>query len=468
LTNSNRLGDWLRAFRQAESDMTQEALAQDLGLSGAAYLSKVERGAIKKPNRTFLERLAKRSNHDIESLYALIDQSTPPAVQAGPGTLKLLTGFTIWSAPLALAAAEGWLSEVEVGMWANAHGDPLAQPSFGDMEWIHPNVPPADAPGLANTRVIPLTALDAKRFLFNETADIAALPGNLVPDVGSGIQRVGRLMDGAGGAVLLAAPELHRLIERECPQIRREVLLQRRRLGVNSSSVPVSLGTRDLAAVLPGLMEDPGSCIALEPGTIAERFFNQACAIAAGGAEKKREEFRRLAWARPTRLLGLLPYSAAAPRSGKTPDESTGYLIGDCEDAGKTLAGIITWEPFSSFVRQSAGGKLYPYYLHFVPDLDGRPVHLTFDLVILQKNLHSSRFRRVLPQLMQQLVKATQLLAEAQTNQSSEALTVVARHYGYVRAFGNHDGLREAQLALKAARFNAYAEPGGVLAPLLS
>ena len=168
------LGVFLRRFR-AENNVTQTKLEEDLKAK-SGYISKLESGAIQRPEDRVLTKLAAATGRRLEDLRAMCR----PVAQIG-AKLKMACGHSLWNAPLYCAVGKGLLPGLQVSSFYKSKGPGLVQSDkirAADLDWITPF---SDQPEerVAGPALVPLSAADVASLLERDEVEIRRAAGQL-------------------------------------------------------------------------------------------------------------------------------------------------------------------------------------------------------------------------------------------------------------------------------------------------
>lgn len=455
-TRTTALGTFVRAFREQQG-WSQAKLQTELGHHRRQYVSKVETGAIQRPDDQFFDALAKLTNKPREELEELArkpeDKGSPTSAHSSPtqDVFRMACGHCVWSGPLILAAIEGRLPQVEICSFKT---------DDNSLTWLDASQFPVSVPGPVGWKqgLQSLSAVDVLRLLEDKVIDVGCVPGKVVNDKRKALYRVGCVVDSWTGCSFVC---------------RRDMLNQ-----IRSVSGHTEITSKHLAEVLV----DKGNgkptarkIVALEDQTIAAQLIKDGLE-----ARWTREHAGRL-W------IDVLHPCA---NSDFAQQNKFSTLEGEVNDLGLELAGILTWEPHATWLRQTSKDRedLENVPLKFPIGENGRPTHLTFELVVRRADVispepRSQALRRVLPPLMLQLRDCAQRLNALDSSLSDfldlNAVESLGRYFDLLKhtdeanRFSNpapsprnrlrYEDIEDTLKAIGGVRFNVHFHPEAIV-----
>ena len=169
------------ATGRRKANLKQSELEQQLGLT-VQYVSKVERGAIRRPPDDVLQKFAEFLERDVADLIDACGREVDPSsvgATAESRRFQILMGHTVWAAPVLLALRHRDFAAFEFASFGSKNGLPRWLPAAVDD-------PPQDLPlpcgGLQEPT---FSARDVSEFLRWGDVDFGLLPRNFVPDGGA-------------------------------------------------------------------------------------------------------------------------------------------------------------------------------------------------------------------------------------------------------------------------------------------
>lgn len=413
--SSTALGQLLK-YRRDQAGLTQQQLEAQLD-AGPSYVSKLETGRLRMPAEDVIAKLADFLDKSVDEIRRLCESNDQPV----GAPCRLVAGYSVWAAPILLAAAEGLIPGIEVSCLSKIGSSGVRLVS--DLEWISPGRY-LDELTPRMEGIAPLSAADVAELLQREGVEFGALPGNLVRGdrLRDSVLCVGTITDSSGGCSIVCRSE----VADELATIAGEP--------AGSRSGRRSVGTRDLAI----LLQNPKSKstvgrrrVAAEERTIAAEYVTQACRHITSGR-------RRL-----SRSNVIWDFRAASVAKTNF-DEFESRCVQETNDK---LLGIIVWEPLATWLTSTgtrpskgkpANKPLAAIPLHFTPeDGSGRASHLSYEIVLPRRLLAEPTARRQeLFLSMERIMTAVAATAARLNNIESEpasTLCRLSRMYGFLQ-----------------------------------
>ena len=346
------------------------------------YVTKVESGLIDKNFASdFLEALARVSNETLESVRQIASAQRPqrdtPGIEQGNGAtaarFKLVFGHCIWGAPIALAALQKTIKQFRVGSFfepetASKEGAPLTKKK---IQWIDDQnfeIFKSDVPGYKTYETVKsISAVDAVELLIHGLVDVIAVPGN-VAQTRSGLTRIASVVDSASGCTLVYNKDFANV-------------LRAARVNLKSKDDSVGMVFADDLAV--AVWRNPGVLIGLEPGTVADVLLSKGCSR--GLNALLREKVDATSAPRPKKADDMI---AQIAMDWKTSDRKAPPLFNTGGHNGPRS--VLTWFPQAAWLKKYSGLDLNLQTVYFPFGVDGRPEHITFDLVVRTETVNST------------------------------------------------------------------------------
>jgi transcriptional regulator with XRE-family HTH domain len=412
----SELGAFIKKFRE-ERGLTQTRLDEELHLNPKLlYTGKVERGDIKSPNDAFLEALSSYTGTSVEKLremsrtpVASMRQGRIDTVSDGgrKSPLKLLFTHSLWSAPVVLAAARNLAPEFQMASRRDGES--------GEASWL--GVSGLEESTRAGRKAdTPFAVSDILRDLSRGSVDVAIVPGSTVASY-RGFQRIATLVDSAAGCYLV-------MTEKDIREYRKNLSIDR---NINTKE----LGQLIMTAVAAGVK--PLFCI--EENTMAQRCLEAAAEAAAKAARE--EEVR--GGSRPKQRQEIPP--STAMRLHVPGNELTGMsfeslksrIPGDKTD--QQLLGVITWAPHCYLLRraqiESGNEEVRVLPIRLMPTPEGRPRHLTYEIITRELAPVTADFRSALVNLVRQIWYCCDSIRDVSLdNYSSESVATLGDYFG--------------------------------------
>ena len=360
-------------FRRA-GKLTQEALGEKiLGADGKqvpkSYISHLETGGVLRPHKSVLESFSRLTGRSVSELEQMTDQPVDSLLEDNrdggrPGSTGYLFtiafGHCLWASPIPVAIGKGLLPHFQSVSFSDARD---SQPVFLDAKGFSKVLKESGRlPGNSSTDRS-ISARDALEMLERKQVDFAAVPGNLIgDDLRSWALQVGTIVDSSSGCTLVCNEAFYNSLK--------EFRTSKSGSFVAEDAL-LSIPSKNLGAALSRMKSQPTPLLAVEPGTVAEDILDDA--------------------------LGDLEPNDARKIWGTIRHEFMNSQIGTSEfqqeidrwiDDRKQV-GIITWQPHASWVSKGRLSK--EIQIPFSRGVDGRPHHLTFEIVMrLEDAIESS------------------------------------------------------------------------------
>jgi transcriptional regulator with XRE-family HTH domain len=365
------LGDFVRKLRK-EKGWSQKELDEKLGLKNRpGYVSKIETGTLQKPDDDFfvaLARLVAKPIDDLKELSARRFSPNPGASEplsrlaASAHPYKIAFGHCIWGAPLVFAVGKGLIPQFETTSFADKDG-----PVFVNEGWMK-GAMKVPGPFSPDPKLESLSANNVLRMLERGEVDLAAVPGNVLVDSRlSWLVRVATLVDSASGCSLVCD---HSILE----SLRRQATKRSMDAARHCEESEDGVSAEDLGQLLVRQHEGDRakhSRLALELGTVAEGLLRDA--LARIDAKKAADIWWNV----------VLPFS-----NSDLALENTMRVAREEYVKGNAGLGIITWEPHATWTV-TFNPSMSKCPIHFRRGPNGRPTHLTFELVMRRDDANS-------------------------------------------------------------------------------
>ncbi|MBE7559510.1 helix-turn-helix domain-containing protein [bacterium] len=397
---------------RAQRRLTQIQLQELLAVTQPQYVSKVEVGAIRRPQRQFLEALAELTGTPVEELDAMCGQApaesaaaplTRPDEQIHPGRFRLAFTHCLWGAPIVLAAYRGMLPDFRVASFVGSSGGDGDSPrTVPRLEWMRPEngIPnPVPGPLSPSPPVAPLSAADVMRLLEEQRIDVGVVPGSVVQNE-TRFLRVGSIVDSPAGCFLVLDESALKMAGAAWAE----------RGWITTDELGILLKEHGKKAPAG---KRAGRCIpaiGVEECSIAKEFLMRTCDSAG-------LQYRNHMWTCSGPDLAARRFSELKEACMQT---------GACQE----LAGVLTWDPHATWLANMHGkpepSKL-PIYLS--PNALGQPTHVTFDVIVNRTTSLSPDFRTALLNLMGALCRIARTISRPES--TDEYLRALAIYFGF-------------------------------------